>query len=250
MATTEGVASNPALDILKQDKNPALTQLKRTDENIKSAADRSKASLADDFDTFLLMLTTQLQNQDPTAPLDANQFTQQLVAFTGVEQAIATNTNLEKLVSLASGSQIDNAVGYIGKSVEAEGNKGMLPTGGLAEFTYELPVQAQSVTVTISDSFGQPVFTGQGSTKAGRNVVIWDGTNSFNGKDMPEGEYNISIKALGQDDSEIKATTLTSGRVTAVDIDEKGKLMLNIGSIKLELDKVRAVREVPNVGSS
>ena len=68
-----------------------------------STAATSRIGLADDFDNFLQLLTTQLQSQDPLSPLDANQFTEQLVQFTGVEQAIKTNDVLGQLVALVRG---------------------------------------------------------------------------------------------------------------------------------------------------
>ena len=60
----------------------------------------SGASLAETFDTLLTLLTTQLQYQDPLDPMDTNEFTSQLVEFTGVEQAISTNKKLDQLISL------------------------------------------------------------------------------------------------------------------------------------------------------
>ena len=56
-----------------------------------------KARLASSFDTFLKLLTSQLKNQDPLSPLDSNQFTQQLVQMTGVEQQIFSNDLLKQL---------------------------------------------------------------------------------------------------------------------------------------------------------
>ena len=73
--------------------------------------------LSGNFDTFLKLLTTQLQNQDPTSPMDTNQFTQQLVEFSQVEQQISTNSNLKTLVALAQGRSTSDAVNYLGKTV-------------------------------------------------------------------------------------------------------------------------------------
>ena len=106
---TEGLAFTN-LEKVKKESNPATSETARK-------------SLSDNFDQFLLLLTTQLQNQDPTDPLDTNEFTSQLVQFSSVEQAVKTNTNLEKMLSLLQTSQLDTAVGYIGKAVEAKGNK-------------------------------------------------------------------------------------------------------------------------------
>ena len=77
-----------------------------------------RASLADNFNTFLSLLTTQLKNQDPPSPLDSNQFTQQLVQMTGVEQQLNANDLLKQLVANTA-SGISTAVSLIGKDVKA-----------------------------------------------------------------------------------------------------------------------------------
>ena len=71
----------------------------------QTRSQKSSFSLAADLDSFLLLLTTQLRNQDPLSPLDSNEFTGQLVAFAGVEQQIPTNGHLEQLLSLQSASR-------------------------------------------------------------------------------------------------------------------------------------------------
>src|ERR1044071_167408 len=84
-----------------------------------------RARLAENFDTFLSLLTTQLKNQDPLSPLDSNQFTQQIVQMTGVEQQLATNDLLKKLVA-NTGSGVATAVSLIGKEVRAVGDASTL----------------------------------------------------------------------------------------------------------------------------
>ena len=95
------------------------------------------SSLAETFDTFLTLLTTQLQYQDPLDPMDTNEFTSQLVEFTGVEQAISTNKKLDSLISLQTDMQLNNAVGYIGKTVSADSIMLMLQDGQ-STITYDL----------------------------------------------------------------------------------------------------------------
>ena len=70
-----------------------------------SSSNSSVTGLGSDFKTFLTLLTSQLKNQDPLSPLDTNQFTQQLVSFSQVEQAINTNTKLSSLLSLQQQDQ-------------------------------------------------------------------------------------------------------------------------------------------------
>ena len=63
-----------------------------------TAPDAAQQQLSGNFSTFLTLLTTQLQNQDPMNPMDSNQFTQQLVEFSQVEQQINTNDNLKTII--------------------------------------------------------------------------------------------------------------------------------------------------------
>src|SRR5512146_3413480 len=77
----------------------------------------SDPMIASNFTTFLQMLTTQLKNQDPTSPMDTNQFTQQLVQFAQVEQQMKSNSQLEALVSLQKTAQSTQALGYVGQVV-------------------------------------------------------------------------------------------------------------------------------------
>src|SRR5688572_1348551 len=89
----------------------------------------SRQSIASNFDTFLSLLTTQLQNQNPLDPLDTNQFTQQLVSFTGVEQQLRTNEFLESLLSLSKVGTDVTALGFVGMNVTAQGTTTELRDG-------------------------------------------------------------------------------------------------------------------------
>ena len=192
-----------------------------------------------DRDTFLLLLTTQLKNQDPTSPADTNQVTQQIAALSSVEQQTKTNTDLSQLVDMLGISQANEAVNYIGRAIDADGNDTQL-TGGKAYMTYTLPAGASTAEVSISDKSGKVVYTGTGTTIAGRNVVIWDGTNKTTGAAMPAGAYTFAVTAKNAEGKEVKATTITSGVVNAVDIKD-GKRTLSLGDISVPLDKVLSV---------
>ena len=83
-----------------------------------SNAATSQTRLAGDYDSFLQLLTTQLKNQDPLAPLDATQFVSQLSQFAMVEQAVQTNKNLESLLQSSRNAVMSADVGLIGRQVE------------------------------------------------------------------------------------------------------------------------------------
>src|SRR5260370_42271171 len=81
-----------------------------------SATALANQQIAGNFQSFLTLLTTQLQNQNPLDPLDTNQFTQQLVEFAGVQQQLNTNDSLATLVSLQQTAQSTQALGFVGKT--------------------------------------------------------------------------------------------------------------------------------------
>ncbi|MEZ6022857.1 MAG: flagellar hook capping FlgD N-terminal domain-containing protein [Hyphomonadaceae bacterium] len=74
----------------------------------------SRQRLSDNYDTFLVLLTAQLQNQDPLAPMDSTEFTQQLVQYSQVEQQIRTNEQLEGLVGQYQAASAGAALSYLG----------------------------------------------------------------------------------------------------------------------------------------
>ncbi len=204
----------------------------------QTASGAAGTRLAEDFDNFLLLLTTQLKNQDPTAPMDANQFTQQLVSFAGVEQSIATNTNLEKLLALSSTDQINSAVNYIGKQLTAAGNSAALQDGR-AEFIYELPTAATQATISITNAAGQVYYSGPVDKGAGTHSFVWDG-KSLGGADLPDGEYFFSIAAKDISNKDITAGTFSTGVVSSVTLDN-GAIMLKVGDMEIPLEDVISI---------
>src|ERR1700744_3366520 len=105
-----------------------------TNDTASDAANQaatSQVKLSSDLNSFLTLLTSQLQNQDPLSPMDSTQFTNQLVQFSQVEQQININSNLASLISLTQQSIASNAVNYIGKTIEGPSNNAPLTDGEL-----------------------------------------------------------------------------------------------------------------------
>src|SRR5512134_982091 len=96
------------------------TTLDGSNSGSQSAASGEK--LQEDLNRFLNLLVTQLQNQDPLDPMDANEFTSQLVQFASVEQQIYQNANLEKLLNVTENGQVAAMVDYLGAIAETSGN--------------------------------------------------------------------------------------------------------------------------------
>lgn len=182
----------------------------------KAAASQSK--LAENFDTFLVMLTTQLKHQDPLSPMDSTEFTNQLVQFANVEQQIAANSNLETLIGVNALSQKAWSISYIGQTIEAAGNQLSLQgaketatnvldyTSGTANFSYTLPAAADSVEIQIKDASGNVVRSFTGKTTAGRHEVQWEGTDNA-GNQVDTGRYTIQVNAKDTTGNDMTAST-------------------------------------------
>jgi flagellar basal-body rod modification protein FlgD len=212
--------------------------------NNASQAATNRASIAQNFDTFLLLLTTQLKNQNPLDPLDTNQFTQQLVQFAGVEQQIRTNESLEALVNLNKTSQLSTAMNYVGATVTADGQTSALKSG-VATWYVTAP-RAASATINIADSTGNVVFTQQTTLESGTYGYTWDGKMA-NGQTAPEGQYTIKIDAKDANGQGVTISTQFSGMVDAVDLSGSEPLLM-IGTALLSLDKIKSVQR-PTTGS-
>ncbi len=186
------------------------------DSNFNSGG--SLTQLAQDFDDFLQLLTTQLENQDPTSPLDANEFTQQIVSFSEVEQSIQTNNNLKALIDLQVSNQIGNAVNFAGKEVEIKADAIALREQGNAEFAYINQRASEETRITIRNGEGRIVFTGDGQLAPGRHNVEWDRRDSA-GNLLPAGLYSVEVKAkyTGSEFFE-PVDTFYEGTVTGVNL--------------------------------
>lgn len=193
------------------------------------------------FQDFLKLLTTQLQNQDPTDPTDTNQLTQQIATLSQVEQQIATNANLQKLVSLFNAAQTGTAVSYIGKIIDADGNSLSLHNGQ-ALLAYDLPSNAADVTVSVLNNLGQTVYSAPGTKAAGRNDMAWDGRTD-SGATAPNGVYSFVVAARDAAGNTIDAKTITTGVVNGVE-NKDGATQLSIGSLYVPLDKVKSIKGI------
>jgi flagellar basal-body rod modification protein FlgD len=209
------------------------------DAATNSQAARAKTSLADNFDNFLTLLTTQLKNQDPLKPMDSSEFTQQLVQFSGVEQAISTNKNLEKLLALVGTTSAANMVNYLGKSVAVESDTTDLKAGK-AEWTYNLPAESTETVLKVFDANDRLVWSADAATAAGNYSLPWNGLNSA-GQAMPDGAYKLVVEAKDAAGQPIKSRIVVHGIVTGVETTPDAT-MINVNGRNVPLEKILSVR--------
>lgn len=220
--------------------NPTTTTAQTTPT--KTAGDSAVTGFAQNFDSFLMLLTTQLKNQDPLSPLSATEFTTQLVQFAGVEQNIRQSKSLDELVAMQKSFQTTNAVGYIGKSVDVGGSNVLLQNGA-SKFSYTLAGAATETTITIKDSSGNIVRTLPGNTLQGVHTLNWDGKDK-NNNTLADGVYTFSVAAKNGNVA-VSTTTGFSGVVSAVDTSGS-QVLLVVNNNKVPLSDVQAVRQAPS----
>ncbi|MCZ0735234.1 flagellar hook assembly protein FlgD [Phreatobacter sp. AB_2022a] len=205
--------------------------------NSTSTSSSSRARLSANFDTFLLMLTTQLRNQDPTQPMDANQFTQQLVQYSQIEQQLATNDRLDKLISSAQSSQATTALGYLGTNITYDASQ---QTPGTSETRWSFtPQQSGEYMVRIRDASGKVVKEQQMTLTAGQATdYSWDNLRS-DGSPVGTGTYTLELWR-GSGANATKVDVVNSGKVTQVDASGS-EIIVMIGTQKVPVSKVKTI---------
>jgi flagellar basal-body rod modification protein FlgD len=215
-----------------------LSSSTNVDPNAKSG--QSQVKLQEDLNRFLNLLVTQLKNQDPLDPLDATEFTSQLVQFASVEQQIYQNANLEKLINLTQVSQVSTMVDFIGRTVEATGQDFPLENGE-AKFSYAFGSNVSKGTIHIVNGNGLTIFSADADTSAGKHVFTWDGRDK-NGVKLGDGKYMAVVTAQDAQGKILSVEHTVFGRVTGAGAD-KGAVTLFMGDIPVALDAIQSVHE-------
>lgn len=215
-----------------------FTQL---DSTVRTGTDAS-TSIASDFSNFLNLLTIQLQNQDPLEPLDTNQFTEQIVQMTQVEQTVSMNQRLGSLIDAQETQQIQGAVQFVGKDADALGDVVPL-TEERAEMFYVLPATASDIQVDIVDASNLNVVRSLQAPpmSAGMNRVSWDGLDNDGDAADPTKTYRLLVRPVNAENEEISSTVGFSGRVEELRHDD-GALVLSIAGRPVALSNIVAAR--------
>lgn len=209
--------------------------------NTSAALNQSAKSSGTDAqsmqDQFLTLLVAQLQNQDPTNPMDNAQMTSQMAQISTVSGIEKLNDTVQSVTSQFASMQMLQGATMIGHTVLSEGNALNLTDKGQGSAAFDLEGSAANVTVTITTAGGQLVDTMElGSAAAGRNYFTWDGSN-YNGNTS-----NLRFKVSASNgDAAVKATTLSPNAVVATSI-ANGSLMLELANGQsINYNSVKAV---------
>ena len=207
--------------------------------NTASNIANAQSSLAGDQQTFLKLLTTQLQHQDPLNPMNTDQFTQQLVAMTGVQQQILTNELLQQLNSNQTG--VGDPVSLLGKVVTATSSNATLQNGQ-AKWSYAAVANAADVKMEVTNNLGQVVYQSDaGPQTAGPHAFSWNGKDP-NGVQLPDGgTYALTVKATDAAGNTLASTTYQQGVVSAVN-NYGGQVLLTVNGSPVPASSITTVQ--------
>ena len=195
-------------------------------------------SLADNFQSFLSLLTTQLQNQDPTSPMDTNQFTSELVQMTSVQQQVSTNSNLTQLIALTQGSQVLQSTALVGKTANVTSSSIALQNGsGELQFT---TASAEPIGIAITDASGRTIKSATLTSAAGANTWKWNGT-SDTGSTVPDGSYAVAVVTPSATGTTAAAVPFTvQGTVTGL-VKSGTSTSLQLGATSVDIGALQSL---------
>jgi flagellar basal-body rod modification protein FlgD len=216
--------------------------------NTNAASSSSASQLAQNFDTFLTLLTTQLKNQDPTSTMESDKFTDQLSQFAQVEQGIQSNKNLENLLAMQSQQRQLSALSYVGAEIEAVGDTNWLEDGGELKYKYNISPEVPRLQLQVQDQSGKTVYSEDLTDVSGLQNFTWDGKNN-SGVAQAEGAYTLVLKPMAANgdtfkDEKGKPASMAIGIIGNVDSVDIGDddIYLRIGDVSVPFGTLTNVK--------
>jgi flagellar basal-body rod modification protein FlgD len=208
-----------------------------TGTSTTSGTGTALGALSTNYNDFLTMLTTQLQNQDPTSPMDSSQFTSELVQFSSVEQQINTNSSLGQLIQLTQAGDLTQASAMLGSQVTATSSQ--LPLqNGKASLSFTAPA-AEPVAIAVYNSAGTQILDTAINATQGTNTWNWNGQNAT-GTTMPDGAYSVAVMGQGSTGAATALPFTVTGTATGVS-SGSNSVSLNLGALSVPFTAVTSV---------
>ena len=193
--------------------------------------------VSSDFETFLRMLTTQMQNQDPLNPMEATDFAVQLATFSGVEQAVRTNQLLEEMIARAGMSEL---AGLVGKTVRSAGPVRF--EGDSLELSLPALVGVENARLVVRDEMGGIVDSVDVPATGG--PFQWRGLGA-DGMPMPMGNYSFEMMGYVSGQVVDSGAVESYAEVLEARNDAGTTVLVLSGGRQVPLDEVTAVRSGP-----
>jgi len=208
-----------------------------TPQAATAGSETSRAALTGNFNDFLKLLMTQLKNQDPSNPLDTNQFTSQLVQFASVEQQINANANLTQLIELTQGEQVLQSAQLVGKQVLVKSDRIVLQDGQ-GTIRFDSPT-SQPVGIAIYSDSGAKLREAVITARPGSNDWTWNG-RAANGATLKDGAYRIAVIGA-QADGTTAPLPFNALAIATATQREGNTITLRLGAAAVPLSAVQSV---------
>ncbi len=180
-----------------------------------SAGDtKAGAELNANFDMFLKLLTTQMQNQDPLDPMETSEYTQQLTQYSQVEQSIQQTAALKDILSALSTQDLAQSANFLGQRAELDSATAGLSDNAPAQWSWQADRPIQTLTATITDARGRVVET-RSLDPANAGRLAWDGSLSDGGK-AAAGGYTLALSAQDAAGQQVPVAVHATGIINEV----------------------------------
>ena len=215
----------------------AVTSASATTQSTTSSSS-SGSTVNSDYETFLLMLTTQLQNQDPLDPMDNSEYAEQLATFSGVEQQVKTNDLLTELGALFGTMSFGQLASWVGMEVRSTGPVQF--EGSPLELYPTVPAAADYAELVVSDSRGTIVQRQTFDPKA--ETIIWAGVDAI-GQALGTGTFSFAVQPSANGSLLDMQVVESFSRVTEVQSKSGSTMLVLSGGIEQPADSISALRE-------
>lgn len=224
------------------DNSATVDSLNLANNTPVKGGDGASAAADLNFETFLKLLVTELENQDPLDPLDNKEMTAQIASFSSLEQNIQQNKYLETIAGQSDYSQQTIALSYVGKDALIPGD--LTATNGVANVSlnYQVPSVASDVSIEVLNEDGDVIRTLEGEVAVGRNETTWDSKDE-DGNAVPAGFYTFRVSGTAPNGDEVKVKEFTFGHVASLEGDGDAVEFTSSDGRTFSLDDILLVRE-------
>lgn len=216
------------------------TQTAATSRTTAAAPAAASSRITSDFDTFLKMLTVQMQNQDPLNPIDSADYAVQLATFSGVEQQTRTNQMLESMLGQFGVLGMAQLAGWVGNEARAPGP--VVFEGGPVTLFAEPASLADRAVLAVRDAAGQLVSREDAWPVEGQ--ITWDGRDMA-GSLLPYGRYDVTLESFAGDQLLGSGAVQSYARILEVQGGAQGTRLVLAGGIEVAATAVTALRTPP-----
>lgn len=198
-----------------------------------AATTQSSAVLSSDFETFLNMLTVQMQNQDPLNPMDSSEYAMQLATFSGLEQQVQTNELLSSLIYLGSQSGVADLASWIG----LEGR-----STGPAHYDGQSGIEVLVSPISYANSAQVVVYDESGNEVDRFDIDPADSSTTWDGADQSEGLYYFQVESYVDGNLTDTSAAQTWARISEARNESGAVVLVLDGGGEIYADQVTGVR--------